>query len=41
MESIRLMGEKDKMREKELHENKIKKQPEEITKREKALLELK
>ena len=37
MESIRALGEKDKQREKELHENKVKKQTEEIVKREKAL----
>jgi len=37
MESISALGEKDKQREKELHENKVKKQTEEIAKREKAL----
>ena len=37
MESIRVVGDRDKQREKELHENKIKKQTEEIAKREKAL----
>lgn len=35
------LGERDKDSEKKLHENKVKKQTEEIVKREKALQELK
>jgi hypothetical protein len=37
MDAIKQVGTRDKNREKELHENKIKKQTEEIAKREKAL----